>query len=117
MKIAVDLLSLGYGGGETYYSELLPRLAASGHDFTALFVQDRGKELRTRLPASIRQVDLPPQLANPFFRHRYQQKVLPGWLRDNSIDVLFAAGGLTGTRRGPGDRFAIVVVMQNMLPF
>jgi glycosyltransferase involved in cell wall biosynthesis len=117
MKIAVDLLSLGYGGCETIYAELLPRLAASGHDFTVLLVQDRGKELRARLPSSIRQVDVPRRLANPFYRHRYQRKVLPGWLRDNDVDVLFAPGGLTGTRRGPADRFAVVVMMQNMLPF
>jgi len=117
MKIAVDLLSLGYGGSETYPCEVLPRLAASEHDFSVLLVRNRGKELRVRLPSQVRQVDLPERFANPFFRHHYQKKVLPGWLRDNDIDVLFVPGGMTGTRRRPTDRFAMVVMLRNMLPF
>ena len=117
MRIAVDLLSLGYGGSETYPREELPRLAQSEHQFTVLLCAGAGEILRAVLPSNVRAVDAPRATRNPFFRHIYQQRALPRSLKENRFDVLFVPGGQTRTRRRAGDSFKLVTMLRNMLPF
>ena len=117
MRIAVDLLSLGYGGSETYPREILPRLAQSEHEFTVLLCSRAGTALRDVLPSNVKVVDAPRATRNPFLRLLYQQRALPHWLNENWFDVLFVPGGQTGTRRRRGDSFKLVTVLRNMLPF
>ena len=117
MKIAVDLLSLAFGGSETYPFEMLPRLAESSNEFFVLLTKGKGGQLRDHVGDRVQIVNLPSLTANPFLRALYQRYWLPHWLRRERIDTLFVPGGLTTTKRRPGDCFRIVVMLRNMLPF
>ena len=119
MRIAVDLMSLGYdgSGSATYPYEILPRLAASREQFYVLLTKGVGFQLRDHVADKLQIIDLPSGTSNPYYRAFYQRYRLPRWLRREKIDVLFVPGGLTATIRRRGDRFRTVVMLRNMLPF
>lgn len=116
MKVAVDMLSLGYGGSETYAREVLPRLCRSSHEFVVFLVEGAAEKLRAALPSSTQVVDVPRSMGNPLTRQFYQKYVLPKVLDEQGVDTLFVPGGMSGTR-GRHHRFRVVRMLRNMLPF
>lgn len=115
ITIVIDLLALGYGGSETYAREMLPRLAASGHEFIVLLRQGSGEVLRGAPPPQVQVVDAPAGTASPLGRFLYQRREVPRLMRELGARVLYVPSGHTGTPSRPD--FKLVSMLQNMLPF
>lgn len=115
MHILVDLLSLGFGGSETYPLEILPRLSTSSHSISVLLYQGAGDQLR-RIP-NVSVIDAPNWARHPFMRHLYQRFFLPKLLIGRKVQVLFIPGGLSGTPNLLNHKIRRISMLRNMLPF
>jgi len=117
MRILVDALSIGYGGGQTYVREMLPRLAGYPVELHVLISAKGAAGLRAFLRDGVVIREIPQSASNPFARFAYQRFVLPDLAARQGIDVVFVPGGLTGLRKRGNGRFKLVSMVQNMLLF
>jgi glycosyltransferase involved in cell wall biosynthesis len=116
VTIFVDLLSLGYGGSETYPLEVLPRIAATNHGLSVLLRAGDGALLRSKLPSSVDVIEAPTSTRNPLVRYAYQASEVPKLMRSRGAKVLFVPGGLTGSWPNASAGTKLVVMLRNMLP-
>src|SRR5439155_20070694 len=120
MRILFDLLSLGgCGGSLSYPREVLPRLTEYPHEWFVLLRQGYadGDEVRKIIPKGMMLVDASPRTRSPFYRHWYQRHDVPRLAEKLGAHVVYAPGGLTGTRQRKAASFKLVVMFRNMLPF
>jgi glycosyltransferase involved in cell wall biosynthesis len=117
-RILVDALCVDpSGGSESYLLEVLHRLAEYPVEMTVLVAGGPSARLRAVLPRTISFVQGPSWSGNPFGRSLYQRFRLRVLLDDLKPDVLWIPGGLTSFRKRQRDRFRVVQVLRNMMPF
>jgi glycosyltransferase involved in cell wall biosynthesis len=116
--ILVDALCVDPGGGsESYLLEVLDRLPRYPVEMTVLIAGGPGARLRDLLPRTISFIEAPAWSANPFGRSLYQRFRLRALVDELQPDVVWIPGGLTSFRKSRRDRFRVVQVLRNMMPF
>ena len=95
MRIAINGTAAVTGGGITYLLNFLPALArlANDHEYYIL-LSGRQDALKFDLPARfhMHRIFFPGNSA--FARLVWEQTVLPAWLRQQKVDVLYAPAGI-----------------------
>jgi glycosyltransferase involved in cell wall biosynthesis len=84
---------------------------------TVLVAAGQGAHLRRLLPGAVAFVEAPAWSGNPFGRSLYQRFRLRAQLKAVAPDVLWIPGGLTSFRKTREDRFRVVQLLRNMMPF
>ena len=112
MKLGIDASNLRQGGGITHLIEILRVARPERHGFSRVVVWT-DRLLAAHLPAApwLEVVQEPLLEKRLPLRIFWQQQILPK-LAEQSCDVLFAPGGLSGSGFHP-----FVTMSRNMLPF
>ena len=112
MKIVINAFSARVGGGVTYLRNILSHLPDKEDIEIYIFCHDHIK-----LPddARITRVETSWPTENPLLRAMWERIMLPRFLAEKNIDVLFCPGGVVVTSVPKGVK--IVTMFRNMLPF
>lgn len=112
MKIAINAFSARLGGGLTYLRNILSHLPDREDLEIYIFCSD--KLILPDDPRVTRVVTKWPT-TNPLLRAVWERFILPHFLVDKKIDVLFCPGGVVATSAPKGVK--VVTMFRNMLPF
>jgi glycosyltransferase involved in cell wall biosynthesis len=112
MKIVINAFSARVGGGKTYLANLLANLPDDPALDIHLFAHE---DLAVPNDSRVRRIAVRWPVANPLVRTIWEKLVLPAYLRNERVALLFCPGGVIATRPPPGCR--TVTMFRNMLPF
>ena len=112
MKILINAFSARLGGGQTYLINLFENLPDMSDVEILMYVP---KSLKLPHHAKIKRCTTLWPTTNPIARAFWERFILPGLLREESVDVLFCPGGIINTRPPHGCK--TVTMFRNMIPF